>query len=148
MPPQVDCRGDALKKQATMTESETLNWRVEVFYDGDCPLCLREIKLLRWMDRKARIRFTDIADPSFDPSDHGKTMQEFMDEIQGRLPDGTWIIGVEVFRRLYSAVGLAPLVWLTRIPGISHGLEFGYRVFAKNRLKLTGRCDAGSCEVS
>ena len=131
-----------------MSESTGTNWQVEVFYDGECPLCLREIKMLRWMDRRKNIRFTDIADSAFRPSDYGKTMQEFMDEIQGRLPDGSWIIGVEVFRRLYGAVGLGPLVALTRLPGVSHGLDLGYRVFAKNRLRLTGRCNAGACEVN
>ena len=131
-----------------MSESTGANWKVEVFYDGQCPLCLREIKMLHWMDRRKNIRFTDIADPAFRPSDYGKTIQEFMDEIQGRLPDGTWIIGVEVFRRLYAAVGLGPLVALTRLPGVSRGLDFGYRVFAKNRLRLTGRCNAGACEVN
>lgn len=130
-----------------MSENSQHDWTVEVFYDGQCPLCLREIKLLRWMDRKNRIRFTDIADPAFRPGDFGKTMQDFMDEIQGRLPDGTWIIGVEVFRRLYSAVGLGPVVGMTRLPGVSHALNLGYRLFAKNRLRLTGRCDAGRCEV-
>ncbi|EMB16542.1 thiol-disulfide oxidoreductase DCC family protein [Rhodopirellula europaea] len=131
-----------------MSETTQQNWQVEVFYDGDCPLCVREIKMLRWMDRKNRIRFTDIADAIFNPADYGKTMQEFMEEIQGRLPDGSWIIGVEVFRRLYAAVGLSPLVSLTRLPGVSQGLDRGYRVFAKNRLRLTGRCNAGTCEVN
>ena len=130
-----------------MSESSNADWQVEVFYDGECPLCLREIKLIRWMDRKDNIRFTDIADPSFRPTDYGKTMQGFMDEIQGRLPDGTWVIGVDVFRQLYSSVGFRPLVGLTRLPGIAQGLDFGYRVFAKNRLRLTGRCDSGACKV-
>lgn len=131
-----------------MNETTAASWKVEVFYDGDCPLCLREIKMLRWLDRKKRIRFTDIADPDFRPLECGKTMQDFMDEIQGRLPDGSWILGVEVFRRLYAAVGFGPLVALTRLPGISHGLDFGYRVFAKNRLRLTGRCNAETCDVN
>lgn len=130
-----------------MSESTKTPWRVEVFYDGDCPLCLREIRLLQWMDRKNRIRFTDIAAPDFRPENFGKTMNELMDEIQGRLPDGSWIIGVEVFRRLYSAVGLGFLVALTRIPGITHLLDFGYKLFAKNRLRLTGRCDARTCDL-
>ena len=130
-----------------MSESQGSDWQVEVFFDGDCPLCLREIKLLRWMDRRERIRFTDIADASFRAGDYGKSMSEFMDEIQGRLPDGSWIVGVEVFRRLYSAVGFKPFVAITRLPGISHSLDLGYRLFAKNRLKLTGRCDSEVCEV-
>ena len=108
---------------------------------------MREIRMLRWLDRRQRIRFIDISSEEFAPDDYGRSMQDFMDEIHGRLPDDQWITGVEVFRRLYAAVGLGPLVALTRVPGISHGLEAGYQVFAKNRLRLTGRCDASSCDV-
>ncbi len=93
--------------------------KVEVFYDGECPLCLREIKLLKWLDRKDRIQFTDIAAADFNAAEYKKTPAQFMDEIHGRLPDGSWIIGVEVFRQLYAAVGLGFLVWPTRLPGIS-----------------------------
>ena len=130
-----------------MSQTSNDTWTVEVFYDGECPLCKREINLLRWLDRRDRIRCTDIAATDFVPAHYGKTMDEFMDEIQGRLPTGEWIIGVEVFRRLYAAVGLSPIVWVTRIPGISHGLELAYRLFAKNRLRLTGRCTTESCEI-
>ena len=63
-----------------------------------------------------------------------------MAEMHGRLPDGTWVTGVEVFRRLYSAVGFGPAVWFTRLPMITQLLDVGYRVFAKKRLRLTGRC--------
>src|SRR5262245_24627302 len=95
----------------------------EVFYDGDCPLCKREIGMLRWLDRRRRVLFTDIADPAFRAEAVGKTFDELMDQIYGRLPDGTLVTGVEVFRRLYAAVGLGPIVWLTRWPGISHLLD-------------------------
>ena len=123
------------------------DFRVEVFYDGDCPLCLREIKLLRRLDRKKRIRFTDIAAPDFDAAALGTTHDDLMARIHGRLPDGRWIEGIEVFRQLWSAVGFGWLVWPTRCPGISHGLDFAYRVFARNRLRWTGRCDDGVCST-
>lgn len=127
------------------------NPTVEVFFDGECPLCVREIKLLRWLDRKHSIRFTNIAAAEFQATLFGKTPADFMDEIHGRLPDESgnlvkWIIGVEVFRQLYAAVGFGWLVWPTRLPGISHILDFGYRVFAKHRLRLTGRCTSETCE--
>ena len=125
----------------------TRTWAVEVFYDGACPLCLREIKLLQRLDVKGRIRFTDIASPDFSASDYGRTRNQFMDEIHGRFPDGRWIIGVEVFRQLYASVGFRLLVWPTRLPTISHALDFGYQVFAKHRLRLTGRCTAETCKV-
>ncbi|HEY5283126.1 MAG TPA: DCC1-like thiol-disulfide oxidoreductase family protein [Polyangia bacterium] len=50
-----------------------------------------------------------------------------------------------MFRRLYAAVGFAPLVVLTRLPGISHLLDLAYRWFAKNRMRLTGRCSDRGC---
>ena len=85
----------------------------------------------------------DIASEDFRASDYGKTREAFMSEIHGRLPDGTWIRGVEVFRRLYSAVGLAPLVWVTRLPIVAGLLDKGYRAFARNRLRWTQRCSNG-----
>jgi predicted DCC family thiol-disulfide oxidoreductase YuxK len=123
------------------------DFEVEVFHDGACPICNREINLLRRLDRRGRIRFTDIAAEGFDAAGVGLTWEMLMDRIHGRLPDGTLIEGVEVFRRLYAAVGFGPLVAVTRVPGISQLLDLGYEVFAKNRLRWTGRCVDGECEV-
>jgi predicted DCC family thiol-disulfide oxidoreductase YuxK len=120
---------------------------IEMFFDGDCPLCMRETRFLQKFDRGQRIRFTDIADPEFDPSSVGKTQGDLMAEIHGRLPDGSWVTGVEVFRRLYASIGLGPLVLLTRLPLIKQLMNVGYRWFARNRLRLTGRCD-GTCSVA
>ena len=123
------------------------DWEFEVFYDGECPLCLKEINMLKWLDRKKRIVFTDISVPTFSPEPFGKSLDELMARIHGRLPDGTLIEGVEVFRRLYSAVGLRPLVAISRLPGLSHTLDIGYVWFAKNRLRLTGRCTDDKCRI-
>ncbi len=127
-----------------MSSSDTL---IEIFFDGACPLCAREIAVVRALDRRKRIRFTDIAQEGFDARSVGTTQAALMDRIQARLPDGTWIEGVEVFRRMYAAIGLGVVVPLTRLPGISHVLELGYERFAKNRLRWTGRCADGVCSV-
>jgi predicted DCC family thiol-disulfide oxidoreductase YuxK len=120
---------------------------IEVFYDGACPLCLREIDLLRRRDHRARIRFTDIAADGFDAEAVGVRWEALMERIHGRLPDGTLVEGVEVFRRLYAAVGFGPLVRLSRAPGVSQLLDLAYHLFAKNRLRLTGRCADDACQV-
>lgn len=126
-------------------EQRAERWQVEVFFDGDCPLCKREINWLRKRDKGDLVKFTDIAAASFDATQLGKTQDELMARIHGRLPDGTWIEGVEVFRRLYSAVGLGWLVAPTRLPLIRNLLDLGYRIFARYRLLLPGRCDSGKC---
>jgi len=134
----------------TIAENEAAgmdDWRVQVFFDGDCPLCMREIRVLRRLDRRGHIWFTDIAAPEFEARRCGTSQQDLMARIRGRLPTGEWIEGVEVFRQLYAAVGFGGLVWLSRMPVVSHALDLGYRLFAKNRLRLTGRaeCHSGVC---
>ncbi len=122
---------------------------IELFFDGGCPLCKREISLLKRLDKSGKIKFVDISSESFQPASYGMTFDMFMKEINARLGDGTWIKGVEVFRKLYEAVGFKLLVKVSRFPLISHLLDFGYKVFAKNRLRFTGRCEAegGSCNI-
>lgn len=129
-------------EEPAMATNRLSSWDVEVYFDGDCPLCRREIAYLRRADRRRRIRFTDIAAPGFSAAAVGLAGYGLMAEIHGRLPDGAVIRGVEVFRRLYSAVGWGPLVRLSRLPGIRLGLDVAYRVFARHRLRLTGRCHA------
>ena len=123
---------------------------IEMFYDGACPVCMRETRVLQKRDVHGRIRFTDIAAADFEPAAYGRSIGDFMDRIQGRLPNGEWIEGVEVFRRLYALVGFPRLVWASRLPGISQALGVAYDLFAKNRMRLTGRCTAdaaGACDV-
>jgi predicted DCC family thiol-disulfide oxidoreductase YuxK len=119
-------------------------WEIEAFYDGACPLCTREVNFLRRIDRHGKIRFTNIAADDFRANDYGIDLNEFMTEIHGRLPDGTWVRGVEVFRRLYSAVGCGPIVWATRLPLIRSLLDRAYSMFARNRLRWTGRCSSNT----
>jgi predicted DCC family thiol-disulfide oxidoreductase YuxK len=118
---------------------------IEVFYDGGCPLCAREIRMLRRLDRGNRIRFVDIAAAGFDAQAVGVPLEALLARIHGRLPDGTLVEGVEVFRRLYGAVGFRRLVAVSRWPGIAALLDFAYRLFARHRQRLTGRCTTETC---
>ena len=122
-----------------------------ILYDGECPLCLREIAMLRKLDRgRGRLDCEDIAAPDFDAGRYGRTQRDLMARIHGVLPDGSVIEGVEVFRRAYAAVGLGWLVAPTRWPLLRPLADAAYRWFARNRLRLTGRgaaCDSEHCAV-
>lgn len=135
-----DVNGRLRSLASRIDQREPAAWQVQVFFDGDCPLCVREISMLSKLDRKRRIFFTDIAAAEFDATAWGTTCSQLMASIRGRLPDGRWIDGVEVFRRLYGAVGFAPFIWISRLAGVRHLLDLGYTHFAKNRLRWTGRC--------
>jgi predicted DCC family thiol-disulfide oxidoreductase YuxK len=127
---------------------DNADFEVEVFFDGECPLCMREIGLLRKLDKASRIRFTDIQAVDFDPASTGLGFSQLMQRIHGRLPGGEPIEGIEVFRRLYAAVGFRRSVAVSRWPGVSQLLELVYSLFAKNRLRLTGRCAEDVCAPS
>lgn len=120
---------------------------MELYFDGACPLCAREVAFLRRRDRAGRIRFTDIAAPGFDAAATGIAWRDLMDRIHARLADGTVVEGVEAFRRLYALLGWGWLVAPTRLPGVRQVLDLAYRTFARNRLRLTGRCAAVGCQV-
>jgi predicted DCC family thiol-disulfide oxidoreductase YuxK len=126
--------------------------RILVLYDGACTLCSREIRLLERRDRgRGRIRFEDIADPSFDAGAYGLQPREVVARIHGVLPDGTVVRGMEVFRRAYAAVGLGWLLAPTGWRLLRPLTDLAYRIFARNRLRLTGRprtCREGQCRIT
>jgi predicted DCC family thiol-disulfide oxidoreductase YuxK len=125
------------------------SWQIRVLFDGECPLCSREVRFLARRDRgRGRIAFQDLADPAFDPRVHGLDRARAMARIHGVLPGGQVVEGVEVFRRAYAAVGLGWLLAWTRWPILRGLADAAYRVFARNRLRWTGRtagCQNGAC---
>ena len=126
-------------------------WQIRVLFDGACPLCAREIRMLERLDRgRGRVEFEDISHPAFDSAVYGLDAEQVMARIHGVLPDGSIIEGLEVFRRVYAAVGLGWLLAPTRWPLLRGISEAGYRIFAQNRMRWTGRaadCDGGRCRI-
>jgi len=124
-----------------LPEGEVPSWEVRMLFDGDCPLCMREVDMLRGMDEgKGKIDFVDIAAPDYDPSKNmGLEFETVMATIHAILPDGTVVTGVEVFRRLYEAVGLGWVYAVTKNPTVGALAERVYNFWARYRMQVTGR---------
>lgn len=121
-----------------------------ILIDNDCPLCRIEGRFLERLDRgRGRLRLIDIASPDYDAASTGVPYEQAMGEIHGLNANGETVTGMEVFRRAYAAVGWswlwAPTGWSLLRPIF----DFAYRVFAKHRLRLTGRpaCETGTCRI-
>jgi len=128
--------------------SNEADWDVKLLFDGECPLCVREVRLLGRFNRRGRLGLEDIATRGFDPGRHGLTRAQVMGHIHALLPDGRVVTGMEAFRRSYAAVGLGWLLAPTAWPLLRPLADRGYAWFAKNRLRLTGRdCATGTCAV-
>jgi predicted DCC family thiol-disulfide oxidoreductase YuxK len=117
------------------------NWKIKLLYDGQCPLCLREVKFLTQKDAgRGIVAFVDIADLAYVPQEHGNIgFAEAMGRIHAVLPDGTIIRDVEVFRRVYDALGMGWIYSATRWPAIRPVVDAIYKLWAHWRFVLTGR---------
>lgn len=123
-----------------------------LLYDGNCPICQKEVAWLRWKNKQGRLGFHDINAADFNASAYGKTHDQLMAEIHGIYPDGSVIKGLEVFCAAYRAVGLGWLMAPLRWPVVKPLFESLYRLFARHRLRL-GRlfgkqtCEKGHCRI-
>jgi predicted DCC family thiol-disulfide oxidoreductase YuxK len=118
-------------------------WHIKLLYDGQCPLCLREVDFLRRRDRgRGLVAFVDIAQPDYNPADHGGVdFATAMGRIHALRADGTVVKNVEVFRQVYEVLGLGWVYAATRWPVIGPIVDWIYEIWAERRLALTGRPD-------
>jgi predicted DCC family thiol-disulfide oxidoreductase YuxK len=122
---------------------------IDLLYDGECPICMMEVEFLKKRDVNRRIRFTNLQDPSYNPADHGNvTFEDGMRKLRAVMPDGRVVIGVEVFRQTYKAIGLGWIFELTSLPVIGKVADNLYDVWAANRLRLTGKGDLADILVA
>ena len=119
------------------------NWEIKLLYDGECPLCLREVNFLQKKDAgRGKVAFVDIASDDYNPEENaGIDFETAMGRIHGILADGTVIKNVEVFRRVYETLGMGWVYAITKLPVFGALANFVYGIWADFRLKLTGRPD-------
>ena len=117
------------------------SWKIKLLYDGKCPLCVREVNFLQKRDAgRNLVAFVDIADDDYNPEENGGVdFETAMGRIHAVLPDGTVIKNVEVFRRVYEALGMGWVYAITKLPIIGAIANFIYGIWAEWRLALTGR---------
>ena len=106
---------------------------LEVWFDGDCPLCRREIALLRRLDRQGAIVFTDVATgEGHCPIDRAELLSRFHAREDGRL-----VSGAEAFAAMWRAIPLLrPLGLAARNRAVLRVLEAAYLRFLKVRPRL------------
>lgn len=114
-----------------------IDYPLTLLYDGACPICRLEMDRLAELDGLRRLAFVDIAVPGFDAAKYGAQTEDMQRLIHAVRPDGTLVVGVEVFRLAYGAVGWGLLFAPTALPGVSSIAERAYAVFARNRYRVS-----------
>jgi len=128
-------------KIPTISTSQQPSWQIKLLYDGECPLCVREVNFLSKRNAgRGIVEFVDIADSNYTPEAHGGIdFETAMGRIHAVLPDGTIIKNIEVFRRVYEALGMGWIYAVTKLPVIGSIADKLYEIWADWRLALTGR---------
>jgi predicted DCC family thiol-disulfide oxidoreductase YuxK len=118
-----------------------------VFYDGECPLCSREIQEYRHQDVHGLLCFHDISAPGFDSSAFHLDPQALHTFFHVQTLSGATFIGVKAFQQIW--LRLPAFAWVARLsslPGVAWLLEGVYRCFARVRPLLPKRKDRCSVE--
>ena len=106
---------------------------VTVWYDSDCPLCLREIALMRRLDRRGAVRFVDIQRGEDCPLDAATLLERF----HAQEGEGPVVSGAAAFAAMWRAIpALRPLGLLARNGVVLWLLERAYRGFLRLRPSL------------
>jgi predicted DCC family thiol-disulfide oxidoreductase YuxK len=104
-----------------------------VWYDGACPLCIREIALMRRLDRAGQIDFVNVADPTAScPLDRTLLLARFH-----ASENGIMLSGAAAFAAMWRAIPLLrPLGLAARNRTILALLERAYLRFLRIRPRL------------
>ena len=113
--------------------------RLTVFYDGQCPLCRREIAHYRRRKGSETIDWIDITRDPERLTVHGLGFDAAMARFHVKDGTGRWHTGAAAFAELWSQ--LSGYRWLARglrAPGVLPALDRFYTRFARRRLRHRG----------
>ena len=122
-----------------------------VYFDGHCPLCVREIRWLRKRNTEGRISFEDYNHPGCDAEARfGLKREDLHRAMHGVLPSGEVLRGMAAFRVIYKTLGLGWVLSWTGLPIIRWVFDGLYWCFARIRPifgRLSGECKDDQCSI-
>lgn len=107
-----------------------------VWFDGACPLCTREIALMRRLDARGAIDFVDVsAEGAACPLDRADLLARFHAQEAGN----PIVSGAAAFAAMWRAIPLLrPLGLIAQFPPALWVLERAFRLFLRVRPHITG----------
>jgi|SRR5690554_1190488 len=127
------------------------NSTLTLFYDGQCPLCIRKMSQLKKLDKHGRLIFEDILAPDFKARFPNLSIQRANRVMHALRSDGVMLEALDAVHAAWSLVGCgwrtAPLRW----PVVRWFADKAYLLLAKHRYKLskvlTGKARCERCSI-
>ena len=117
--------------------------KIEIFYDGSCPLCRAEIEAIELHDEHGIFAKTDCSSVEFDQTPYlaeGISREAMMTYLHLRTSNGEWLIGVNAFELIYRSLGLntAAYMWGGKMTRPLTSRLYPWIARNRNLLSLTG----------
>lgn len=119
--------------------------KLDVFYDTECPLCVRTKITVNHLSNSGRIKFLTV---QYDAAENkylkDKTEEQLLTDIHSVDINGNVYAGVNTYIQIMRYIWyLYPISLVLRVPGIFHFANAVYGYVAKNRTKE--RCTDENC---
>ncbi len=105
-----------------------------VLYDGECPMCIFQMKVLTWLDWSGALALVPLSDPRAQEIAPQLSREDLQEAIHCVTPDGRIFRGARAIRfvgmRLPLLVPVALVLWL---PGVIQLAEIIYRRVSRHR---------------
>lgn len=107
-----------------------------LFYDGQCPLCAREMAQLK-RRRCRNLELVDLYSEAFKPYSTRINFDEANIVIHALRSDGVVLRGLDALHSAWSLAGAPWLYGITRLPGLRSLCDIIYRGFARHRMMIS-----------
>lgn len=106
---------------------------VEVYFDGSCPMCRREIAVYQNIKPDQPIDWVDVSKPET-PLPIGQTKEQLMARFHTRTAQGEMLSGAAAFVHVWAQLpGWRVLAGLAKVPGMLWVMEKAYNGFLPMR---------------
>lgn len=120
--------------------------QLTVFFDGHCPLCTKEIALLKQLDTRQKLHFEDIHAIDFVYRYPYIDVVAADRRLHGQLANGQIITGLDVTAQAWNLVGHHRWLQILRWPVIRWFADLAYLVFARFRHPIARLVGSKTCD--
>jgi predicted DCC family thiol-disulfide oxidoreductase YuxK len=115
---------------------QCVTYPITIYYDASCPLCRREIDLLKQFDTASQIALVDCSPENYQ-GEGEHTRAAMMKLIHAKDANGRWMIGAPVFSAAYVATGFSAIARLWGARWLQPFWRVVYPWIANNRTLLS-----------
>ncbi|WP_105169668.1 thiol-disulfide oxidoreductase DCC family protein [Pseudoalteromonas sp. T1lg23B] len=125
---------------------------MKIFYDGQCPLCVAEMKKLHRFDHHKQIILVDVHDENFATQYPHIDKCKALSVLHAEDDNGEVFFGLDATYQVWKLVGKHRWLKILRVRPIRWFADCCYWLFARNRMRLSrlllpSRCNNQRCKL-